>query len=67
MGEIVDIARKKGINLPENIIETSLKKAEGFPYVTKTSFQRDFEQMDKTDERSIYGDTIISLGKIMGC
>lgn len=66
MGEIVDIARKKGINLPENIIETSLKKAEGFPYVTKISFQRDFEQMDKADERTIYGDTIISLGKNYG-
>jgi|GEM_PF-3193164 len=32
MGEIVDIANKKGGNLPEDIIEDSLKKAENFSY-----------------------------------
>ncbi len=34
MKEIFDIAAKKGIMLPQFIIEDTFKKAKGFPYDT---------------------------------
>jgi len=66
MNEIVQIACRQGVDLPETIVAQSLDKAGNFPYETKTSFQRDFEQMDRPDERNLYGDTIIRLGKQTG-
>lgn len=66
MREIEKIAIKKGINLNKNIVQISFDKGKDFPYETKTSFQRDFEQKDKKNEKEIYGDTIIRLGKKYG-
>jgi 2-dehydropantoate 2-reductase len=63
MNEIVNIAIKKGINLPSTIINDSYEKGKKFPPETKTSFQRDFEITDKPDERDIFGGVIIRLGK----
>jgi 2-dehydropantoate 2-reductase len=63
MAEIVEVAGKKGVKLPLNIIEDSFQKGKNFPYETKTSFQRDFEQKDKFDERDLFGNTIIRLGQ----
>lgn len=63
MNEIVNIAIKKGINLPSAIIEDSYEKGNKFPFETKTSFQRDFENTNKPDERDIFGGIIIRLGK----
>ncbi len=62
MNEIVNIALKKNINLPSTIIDDSYEKGRKFPYETKTSFQRDFEIMNKPDERDIFGGIIIRLG-----
>lgn len=66
MSEIAEIAKKQGIRLLADIVEESVKKAKSFPYDTKTSFQRDFEQKDKPDERDLFGDTIIRLGEFFG-
>ncbi|MCX5817046.1 MAG: 2-dehydropantoate 2-reductase [Proteobacteria bacterium] len=63
MNEIVALSRKIGIVLPETIIMDSYQKGRNFPYETKTSFQRDFECMNKPDERDLFGGTILRLGK----
>ncbi|MFA5851530.1 MAG: 2-dehydropantoate 2-reductase [Spirochaetales bacterium] len=64
--EIVAIAEKKGIELPSTIVEDTLAKAAKFPFETKTSFQRDFEQKDRPDERDLFGGTIVRMGKELG-
>lgn len=66
MKEIEAIAKKLEVNLPDNIVEASFNKGKTFPFETKTSFQRDFERIDKPDERELYGDTIIRLGESIG-
>ena len=63
MKEIVTLARNLGISLSETIVEDSFSKGSHFPYETKTSFQRDFEQANKLDERDLFGGTILRLGK----
>lgn len=63
MAEVVEVARIQGINLHPDIVEDSFQKGKNFPYDTKTSFQRDFEQKDKYDERDLFGNTIIRLGQ----
>ena len=62
MHEISSIARKRGIVLPESIEDDSFAKGKNFPFEAKTSFQRDFENMDKPDERDLFGGTIIRMG-----
>lgn len=66
MGEIFDIAEKKGIRLPPDIIEKSIAKAHNFPYDTKTSYQRDVELKGSLNEGDLYGGTIIRAGKALG-
>lgn len=66
MQETVEIARLKGIKLPADIVFASLQKAKNFPYETKTSFQRDFELNHKPNEKELFGDTIVRLGKALG-
>lgn len=63
--EIADIAQKRGVSLPGDIVEDSFHKAKNFPYETKTSFQRDFE-LDKLNERELFVDTIMRLGEDSG-
>jgi len=63
MDEITQLAKKIGVKLPETIIADSYHKGHDFPYETKTSFQRDFESVDKPDERDLFGGTILRLGK----
>lgn len=66
MEEVKAIADKSGVRLPENIVEDSFKKGYGFSYDTKTSFQRDFENVSEPNEAVLFGDTIIRLGKKLG-
>lgn len=63
MGEIVAIAEKKGVSLPPGIIETSVGKANNFPFETKTSYQRDIESKGRLNEGDLFGGTIIRMGK----
>ncbi len=64
--EIVSIATKKAVILPEDIIERTIKKANNFPYNTKTSYQRDLEAWPKPNEGDLYGGVIIREGKALG-
>lgn len=66
MKEIYNIALQKNVSLPATIIEDSYTKGNKFPFETKTSFQRDYENTDKPDERDIFGGTIIRLGEQLG-
>ena len=66
MEEIVSIARKKGVKLPQTIVADSVEKAGMFSYDTKTSFQRDIESKAKRNEGDLFGGTIIRLGKELG-
>jgi len=66
MTEIYQIAEKKKVTLPASIIDDSYAKGKKFPYETKTSFQRDYENRDKLDERDLFGGTIIRFGEQLG-
>ncbi len=66
MREIHAISKEKGIGLRESVITESFEKGRNFPGEAKTSFQRDFENADKKDERDLFGETVIRLGKEVG-
>lgn len=66
MREVELIAKYEGVALRDTIVEESLNKASGFPYETKTSFQRDYEQAGKKNEADLFGGTIVRLGKKHG-
>lgn len=63
MKEIVDIALGKHILLPTSTIDDSFAKARSFPYGTKTSFQRDYENPCKKDERDLFGGAIVRMSE----
>jgi len=65
MNEIVSIASRKKIQLPDGIIDLSLKKATLFPPGTQTSLQRDISQKRGQSELELFGGTILYLGKEM--
>jgi len=66
MMEIVSIAQKKGVKLSEGIVADSIKKAEDFPYETKTSYQRDVESKGELNEGDLFGGTIIRTARALG-
>ena len=66
MNEINSIALKKKIQLPDGIVDLSLKKAMMFPPGTQTSLQRDISQKKGKSELELLGGTILRLGKEMG-
>jgi 2-dehydropantoate 2-reductase len=66
MNEIITIAKKKDVFLSSDIINEVFTKAKGFPFETKSSFQRDFENREKPDERELFGGSIIRMGKELG-
>ena len=65
MIEIYTIAKEKGIELPEDVIDQSMAKAGQFPYDTRTSYQRDVEQKGNVNEGDLYGGTILKEGKAL--
>lgn len=66
MNEIHKIAVAKNIKLPETILDDAFLKWKKFPYETRTSFQRDYENKNKPDERDLFGGTIIRMGNELG-
>jgi 2-dehydropantoate 2-reductase len=66
MKEIVLLASKKGIELDENTISCSLDKANTFPFEAKTSFQRDFENPLKKNEKELFVDTLLMISEDSG-
>jgi 2-dehydropantoate 2-reductase len=66
MEEIRRIAQARGIGLPQDIVESTLRTAAGFPPETRTSYQRDIESRAPADEGDLYGGTILRLGAAQG-
>ena len=66
MTEIYSLAVKQKIDLPLNIVEDSVCKGNHFPYEAQTSFQRDFADMLKKDERDLFAGAVIRMGKEFG-
>lgn len=66
MMEAIALAKGSDVSLPEDIAEASLLKAQSFPYKSKTSFQRDFEVMDKNDERDLFAGAMMRLSDELG-
>jgi 2-dehydropantoate 2-reductase len=66
MNEIVSIAKKKGIDLAEDVVAVSLARAGNFPFDAKTSFQRDVEKRGGRNEGDLFGSTIIRMGGALG-
>jgi len=66
MNEIDSIVLKRKIQLPDGIVDLSLKKATMFPPDTQTSLQRDISQKKGKSELELFGGTIIDLGKKVG-
>lgn len=63
MNVIYELSKAENVNLDQDIVNASYQKATNFPFETKTSFQRDFENKNKPDERELFGLSIIELGK----
>jgi len=61
--EATSVAKASGVTLPPGITETSLAKARNFPYEARTSFQRDFERPDKSDDRDLFAGAMIRMAK----
>jgi 2-dehydropantoate 2-reductase len=66
MREAVAIAQRLGVELPADITATSLAKAHDFPPAARTSFQRDFAQANKSDERDLFAGALLRLGAKLG-
>lgn len=64
--EIIGIAEKRGIALPEGIGDKTINKVNNFPANVKTSYQRDVESRKAKNEGELFGGTIIRLGKETG-
>jgi len=64
--EILSIARKKAVKLPDNINERIMNKANNFPYEARTSYQRDMELWPKPNEGDLYGGAILREGAVWG-
>jgi len=63
MNEVALIGKAKNVDFPENIVEKTIKKAQSFPYETKTSFQRDYEKGSSRHEGDIFGGTLIRMAE----
>lgn len=55
MAEIGALAAKAGVDLPSDIVDQSMAKAEGFPYETWTSMQLDFQHGRPTELETMVG------------
>jgi 2-dehydropantoate 2-reductase len=65
IGEVEQIARAKGIELPGDIVPATIAKVKQFPYETKTSMQLDFEKGRET-EIDIFTGYIVRAGRELG-
>lgn len=63
MREIAEIAVKKGISLPPDIINLTFEKAAAFPYDTPTSLQLDVQSGKNHSELELFAGAILKYGK----
>lgn len=66
MKEIEAIAHKLGILLDADIVEKSFNLATRFDFDATTSFQRDYIQSGKKNEKELFGKAILDYGKQLG-
>ena len=66
MEEILAVARAKGVNLADDVVDRSLAKAGNFPPETKTSYHRDVETPGKRNEGDLFGGAILRMGQEVG-
>jgi 2-dehydropantoate 2-reductase len=66
MKEVLSVASALEVVLPEGIESIAFEKGRTFPYETKTSFQRDFERVNKKDERELFAGAMLQYGKQKG-
>jgi 2-dehydropantoate 2-reductase len=62
MEEVKEIACKKGIDFPDDIIEGTFRKAQTFPYHTPTSLQLDVNSNKGKNELELFAGAIIKYG-----
>lgn len=65
MQEIKAIVIKKGINVPEDIIDKTFEKAATFPFDTPTSLQLDVQSGKQNTELELFAGAIINYGKAL--
>lgn len=63
MREIAEIADKKGVRLPDDIIKLTFEKAAAFPYDTPTSLQLDVQSGKVQNELELFAGAILRYGK----
>lgn len=66
MKEIKEIAKKKEVDISEDIIEKTFQKAASFPYQTPTSLQLDVQSGKANTELELFAGAIIDYGKDLG-
>ena len=66
MEEIVRLAAARGVALPADVAESSLRAAASFPPETRTSYQRDIEARSARNEGDLFAGTILRLGRERG-
>lgn len=64
--EAISIARGLGVEIPKNTSDAVFRKGRSFPYETKTSFQRDFENHEKADERNLFAGALLKYANELG-
>ncbi len=65
MSEVEALARKKGVELPGDVVEQSLEKAGAFPRDTKSSMQLDVESGRRTELDTMLG-YVVRQGRELG-
>jgi 2-dehydropantoate 2-reductase len=65
MDEVVALAEREGVTLDPEVVSQAMVRASGFPFETRTSFQRDVEA-GGPNEGDLFGGTILRLGKQLG-
>ena len=63
--EVEAVARVKGVRLPADIVDLTMKKSASLPYATKMSMQIDYEQGNPM-ELDIFAGYIVKAGRQMG-
>lgn len=66
MHEILSLADKKEISLPDKLIDKTMELTRKFPHDARSSYQRDLEQGRRKAEGDIFGLTIVRLGRETG-
>ncbi|MBW2673630.1 MAG: 2-dehydropantoate 2-reductase, partial [Deltaproteobacteria bacterium] len=64
LDELLTLANAHGVEFPASIKEATIDKVRGFPYETKTSYQRDFEQGNKTEIGVFAGFIVDEAGRL---